>query len=54
MQIKSCLTHLECSKTGKTYDAGALQNLSDAGAPLLTRYDLHSTKTLNVSASLFA
>jgi threonine synthase len=36
----SLLTHLECSKTGKTYDADTLQNLSDVGAPLLARYDL--------------
>ncbi len=36
----SVLTHLECSKTGETYDADSLQNLSRAGAPLLARYDL--------------
>ncbi|MDY6868920.1 MAG: threonine synthase, partial [Chloroflexota bacterium] len=34
------LTHLECSKTGKSYDSDSLQNLSDVGAPLLARYDL--------------
>lgn len=34
------LNHLECSKTGRTYNANILQNLSDAGAPLLARYDL--------------
>lgn len=34
------LSHLECSKTGRTYNADALQNLSNAGAPLLARYDL--------------
>src|SRR5699024_9744411 len=34
------LTHLECSKTGDQYDAGKLQNISDAGVPLLARYDL--------------
>ena len=34
------LTHLECSKTGNTYTSTALYNLSDAGAPLLARYDL--------------
>ena len=34
------LTHLECSRTGKEYDAFALNNLSDVGAPLLARYDL--------------
>jgi threonine synthase len=36
----SLLTHLECAKTGKVYDADTLQNLSEAGAPLLARYDL--------------
>ena len=34
------LTHLECSRTGTKYDAFALNNLSDVGAPLLARYDL--------------
>ena len=34
------LTHLECSRTGTDYDAFALNNLSDVGAPLLARYDL--------------
>lgn len=34
------LTHLECSRTGTEYDAFALNNLSDVGAPLLARYDL--------------
>jgi threonine synthase len=33
---RSLLTHLECAKTGETYDADTLQN----GAPLLARYDL--------------
>ena len=36
----SLLTHLECPRTGETYDADTLQNLSRAGAPLLARYDL--------------
>ena len=34
------LTHLECSLTGKQYDADQLIRLSDAGQPLLARYDL--------------
>lgn len=42
MKPATFLTHLECSKTGKTYDAGVLQNLSDVGAPLLARYDLEA------------
>lgn len=33
-------THLECSATGARYDIGAAQNLSEAGKPLLVRYDL--------------
>ena len=36
----SLLTHLECPRTGETYDADTPQNLSRAGAPLLARYDL--------------
>jgi threonine synthase len=34
------VTHLECSMTGKTYPAGQMHGLSDAGRPLLVRYDL--------------
>jgi len=34
------VTHLECSKTGKTYEPNRLYNLSEAGKPLLVRYDL--------------
>jgi threonine synthase len=36
----SLLSHLEDPKTGETYDADVLQNLSRAGTPLLARYDL--------------
>ncbi|MCF3963265.1 threonine synthase [Streptomyces fuscigenes] len=36
----SALSHLECSKTGKRYDADQVQGVSDAGVPLLARYDL--------------
>jgi len=36
----SLLTHLECPKTGETFDADTPQNLSRVGAPLLARYDL--------------
>lgn len=38
----SRLTHLECSRTGQTYDADRVQGLSDVGAPLLARYDLEA------------
>ena len=34
------VTHLECSMTGKRYDADRLHGLSEAGRPLLVRYDL--------------
>lgn len=38
------LTHLECSLTGQTCPAGQPANLSEAGAPLLARYDLAALK----------
>lgn len=34
------VTHLECSLTGKHYEADVIQGLSEAGKPLLVRYDL--------------
>ncbi len=34
------VTHLECSMTGKRYEADRVHNLSEAGRPLLVRYDL--------------
>ena len=33
-------THLECSATGRHYPADTLLGLSEAGKPLLVRYDL--------------
>lgn len=36
----SALSHLECSRTGETYDADTVQGTSMTGAPLLARYDL--------------
>jgi threonine synthase len=36
------VTHLECSVTGARYEADAVHGLSDAGKPLLVRYDLHA------------
>ena len=38
--IKSYVSHLECSITGKKYEANKIQGLSEAGRPLLVRYDL--------------
>ncbi len=37
---KTFVSHLECSLTGKTYEAGMVHGLSEAGRPLLVRYDL--------------
>lgn len=34
------LTHLECPRDGRTYDADKPQNLCTCGSPLLARYDL--------------
>src|SRR5215510_10198959 len=34
------VTYLECSKTGKKYEPNKLYNQSDAGKPLLVRYDM--------------
>lgn len=36
----SYVTHLECSFTGRRYPAGEVHGLSEAGRPLLVRYDL--------------
>lgn len=42
------VTHLECSYTGKTYPADQLHGLSEAGKPLLVRYDLEALgKSIN-------
>ncbi|MGH1411901.1 MAG: threonine synthase [Pelagimonas sp.] len=40
----SYVTHLECSLTGKIYPAGQVHGLSEAGRPLLVRYDLDAMK----------
>lgn len=42
MNEASFVTHLECSLTGKTYEAGKVHGLSEAGKPLLVRYDLEA------------
>ena len=39
-EIPTFVTHLECGLTGKRYEADQLHGLSDAGRPLLVRYDL--------------
>ena len=39
-EFPNFVTHLECSYTGKHYPAHQLHGLSEAGKPLLVRYDL--------------
>jgi len=34
------VSHLECSETGKRYEAGGIHAVSDTGKPLIVRYDL--------------
>src|SRR5262252_4702066 len=34
------LSHLECTKDGRRYEAGQILNLCECGAPLFARYDL--------------
>jgi threonine synthase len=41
----SFVTHLACSGTGKHHAADRLQGLSEAGKPLLVRYDLRAVGT---------
>lgn len=49
---RSCLTHLECSRTGERIAAEKLANLSPAGAPLLARYDENTAaKTLRLNSA---
>jgi threonine synthase len=38
--LPTFVTHLECSLTGERYEADRLHGLSNAGKPLLVRYDL--------------
>ena len=46
------VTYLECTKTGKTYEPNKLYNLSDAGKPLLVRYDLERAAKVLTKDSL--
>ena len=39
------VTHLECSITGARYEADRLHGLSEAGRPLLVRYDLEGVRS---------
>jgi threonine synthase len=40
IETPTFVTHLECSETGKIYEADMLHGLSETGKPLLVRYDL--------------
>jgi len=43
--MENCyVSHLECSITGKKYEANKIHGLSDAGRPLLVRYNLEKLK----------
>ena len=47
-EYPSFVTHLECSYTGKVYPADQLHGLSEAGKPLLVKYDLEAlAKSIN-------
>ena len=48
----SALSHLDCSATGKRYDADAVQGVSEAGKPLLARYDLEQVKATVTPAEI--
>ena len=41
---KNYVSHLECSITGKKYEPNKIHGLSEAGRPLLVRYDLQTLK----------
>src|SRR6188508_2374775 len=43
-EYETFVTHLECSATGKRYEADRVHGLSEAGKPLLVRYDLDGVK----------
>ena len=43
-EFPTFVTHLECSATGTHYPADQVHGLSDAGKPLLVRYDLDGLK----------
>ena len=42
----SYVSHLECSITGKKYDANKIYGLSEAGRPLLVRYNLKKLENI--------
>lgn len=44
MEYATFTSHLECSATGARYPANELRGLSDAGKPLLVRYDMEGIR----------
>ena len=42
--MTSYFTHLECTRTGNSYDVDGLHNLSTEGVPLFARYDLDAIR----------
>ena len=50
--LHSFVSHLECSFSSKRYDPSNLDKISDAGRPLLVRYDLQSVKSAVAIADL--
>jgi len=43
-EFKTFVTHLECSATGTRYEPDRVHGLSEAGKPLLVRYDLEGVR----------
>jgi len=43
-EYQTFVTHLECSATGKRYEADRVHGLSEAGKPLLVRYELEGVR----------
>ena len=52
MKYNTFVTHLECSMTGRRYEKDCIHGLSDAGKPLLVRYDLEKIKKVVSKDSL--
>lgn len=53
-EYSNFVSHLECSYTGKRYPANQLHGLSEAGKPLLVKYDLAALRSGIAKADLHA
>ena len=42
--MRDYVSHLECSYSGKKFEANQIQTISDSGKPLLVKYDLQRMK----------